>query len=436
MTFTNPFFNPAGRSERQVNNQSQSISSEQMEQSPFALGNVAGQAGQTPLAGQGGQPQFRTPLPPHLRMGQTPAPDPQGAMVFNMAAQMNSMQQQLGQLLEMMGEGGGGAQQRQQPPPQSLFGQQPAHPGMTSGERYERMTTIRTSDLYKFSGTPNEGNAILKEVDVWEFQITSQFETHHISRDRDKMMYMASAMQGTAAEWYMTLCRSRVITVDTTWQEFIILLKGRFVPVDPLDHARAQYRNLVTAGTVTENGLISFIGKFQELTTRLNDMSQENRMFDFLAALKQGRLARYMFETRERYSTVEEMITAAATYRARQQANEFVTGRALNLQYSGPYVKTVASSSGGDPMEINAMQHQGNNQGKKNWQKGQKGQEKKQYRPSPGVSEAEHARRVENSLCFTCGSAGHRAWQCPKNPGKKQQGKGHGPPMEGGSKDC
>ena len=87
-------------------------------------------------------------------------------------------------------------------------------------------------------------------------------------------------------------------------------------------------------------------------------------------------------------------------------------------------------------MDLSVMQKTGSS-GSGDKGKGQKGRQGKgDDRPRkpfryPGVSEEEHAHRAENSLCFCCGSADHKSWDCPK----KKQGKGRGPPKEGGSGD-
>ena len=395
---------------------------ETMAEATFAVQSAM--AGGMRTAGMTPGPEMQAPQPPNLQ-----------DLLVAMMNRLDTTEMTLRNLLRQ-------GQQEQQaypgftgfqpaPTPATLHGmssqpvyqppQQPMGPGGQAGLRAEHTRSQEPrhiKDVVRFNVERGANIVIVDEIDNWHFAIESQFRLHRVVNDKDKLDYMPEALQGVARSWLVTQYKTGAMDENTTWEEFLEMLKEHFVPVSPDDVKRAQYKVLTTPNVIQEKEIPEFSQKFLQATALVGDISQEQMMFDYLQALKRGKLKMHLQESKTKYGTVQEMIKAACAFN-----NLSNTAYLLGGMTSGK----MHVQGGAQPMDIDlkVMQAQ---QGQKTGQN-QQGQ-KTPFNPFKkfGITLEEGTRRRNNGLCFSCGKSGHMISECPQ----KQQGKGSGPPQGGG----
>ena len=201
----------------------------------------------------------------------------------------------------------------------------------------------------------------------------------------------------------MTQTKTGTIHDETTWEEFLSLLKGAFIPVNPDEVNRAKYRVLTTPGLIMEKEVVEFSLKFTQAAQMVGDLSQKMMIFDFLQALKKGKMKSHLHEHREHFATVQDVIKAACTF-GNLRSTAYVLGEAVGVE--------TPSGSQPDMMELGAMQFA---QGRSVQQSGKK---KGEYRGKGVLSPEEFTRRRENGLCFKCGSDDHLKPEFPHIKGQ------------------
>jgi hypothetical protein len=286
------------------------------------------------------------------------------------------------------------------PPPQAR------ETGTQAVDQRSKPETIR--DVVKFTVKPGENLVIVQELENWQWAIEAQFRRHNITADRIKLDYMPEALQGIARGWLRTQHRTGAIHEGTTWEEFLSLLKEAFIPISPDEVNRAKYRVLTTPGLIMEKEVVEFSLKFTQAAQMVGDLSQKMMIFDFLQALKKGKMKSHLHEHREHFATVQDVIKAACTF-GNLRSTAYVLGEAVGRTYQGV---EIPSGPQPDMMELGAMQFA---QGRSVQQSGKK---KGEYRGKGVLSPEEFTRRRENGLCFKCGSADHLKPECPHTKGQ------------------
>jgi hypothetical protein len=300
--------------------------------------------------------------------------------------------------------------QPQQPPPPPPRAEHP--PGRRGDDddyqgEFRSQTRHHIREVEKFEVIPGYNMIIIDQLERWRFSIEAQFRRARITRDKDKMDYMPEALRGVAKDWLMTHVRTGQINLDTTtWEEFLSMLEEHFIPISPDEVDRARYKVLTIPDKIREREVVEFSQRFAEAATKVGDLSQAQQMFDYLQALKKGKLKMHLHGMRGQFKTVHEVIKAACAYNNLRNTAYVLGGGGSLLGDEGG---GSSGHSGPQPMEVNAMRGR--------QEEGDKGQRRGGgTTPSSSkwsITAEEWKRRKEKRLCFSCGADDHLGKDCP-----------------------
>ncbi|KAK4394206.1 hypothetical protein Sango_1891400 [Sesamum angolense] len=195
--------------------------------------------------------------------------------------------------------------------------------------------------------------------------------------DAEKVSMTSMYLTGDAKLWWRS-CLSGDASANRerieTWEVLKKELKDQFLPCNTSRIARESLRNLKRTGTVRE-----FVKEFSSLMLDVRDMSEEDKLFNFMAGLKPWA------QTELRRQGVKDLPTAIA-----------------------------AADRLGDYKVPNEPEQRNDDSGDGKAKFGKKF--KKKEKAEEVVTETSEPRTVERPRagCFICGSFEHRAWDCPK----------------------
>jgi hypothetical protein len=77
--------------------------------------------------------------------------------------------------------------------------------------------------------------------------------------DREKVLFAAHQLYGTAANWWETYCNAHVNVDTITWNEIKARFRTHYVPRGTLKHKKKEFTDLKQGGTTVNEYLNSFI---------------------------------------------------------------------------------------------------------------------------------------------------------------------------------
>jgi hypothetical protein len=131
-----------------------------------------------------------------------------------------------------------------------------------------------------FNGLPHES------IDNWLYEVESYFVALNVgdseTESASKVAFVKAQMRGTAKAWLKFLDDTQAEESQINiWPEFKILLNRRFQPVAAHLLARAQLRQLVQIGSVSD-----YIQRFLSIINQIPNMHDDERLDRFLNGLK------------------------------------------------------------------------------------------------------------------------------------------------------
>jgi hypothetical protein len=95
--------------------------------------------------------------------------------------------------------------------------------------------------------------------------------------DREKVLFAAHQLYGTAANWWETYCNTHMNVDTITWNEFKAHFRTHYVPRGTMKLKRKKFANLKQGGMTVNEYLNSFI---QLLRYALDDISTNEKKHD------------------------------------------------------------------------------------------------------------------------------------------------------------
>ena len=225
--------------------------------------------------------------------------------------------------------------------------------GVLGGRETNGMGSRQKVEIPEFNGSMKEN------VVDWIFICEQCFRIAGTTNDYVKVATAGSRCRGVALSWYRGLAMR---LPDMDWETLKTWLVRRFEPINKSQKLRCQLDALVQGKSIEE-----YVDKFSEISNRLTDMSEEDRLHFFVRGLNQKTRSEVGYKNPE---NVEQAINFACEYER--------------------HFARAESVPRGDPMEVNRI---GGAPFRKNTQ-----QPKSQAK-----------RRIH---CFVCGKAGHMAREC------------------------
>jgi hypothetical protein len=245
-------------------------------------------------------------------------------------------------------------------------------------------------------------------------------------------------LRGTALDWWDNLSDPQRQGFD--WNAFELAVRARFQPVNSGDTARAQLDALRQG---PKQSVHDYIAAFRRPLPALPEMHEKDRVHCFLAGLLpelRGQLkiagVTTLADAIEKASRIGSHLQMAAAGSAAPHRD----GNAMDVNALGLYAATVTEGhdyptddeDAAAPVSraefkqlLAAMQHQRDGSGSGGSNRGGKRPPfgRGDRRPPPrvhGLSEQEVRKRLDERLCFVCGEAGHRKYDCPENKEKSK----------------
>jgi hypothetical protein len=251
--------------------------------------------------------------------------------------------------------------------------------------------------------------------------------------EASRLTWIGAYLQGAALDWWKTLAAK-----PTTVQEFATQLRARFQPVNSAETARAKLLALVQS----KGGVQPYVDAFRRLLVRVPDMSEADRLFQFLRGLHPQIATQIKVSGKK---TLEEAIDVAVRvgslmeqgasvqmHRAAASSStapmELDNIEGLEGETDGSEGARTSNTDGEAPVTraelrelLNAMQQQRKGSpGRGGAGAGRGGRSGPNSHRMRGLPQIPHLPPVqvqeymEAGKCFGCGSKDHQSRKCPK----------------------
>ena len=285
-----------------------------------------------------------------------------------------------------------------------------------------------------FAGTASQ-------LDSWLREMKQQFDWYQYTADAEQAAMAAAQLRGVALDWWSALTAVEQSALRLTFTAFETALRGRFQPVNSAQTARLALDSLRQG---VRQSAADYISSFRRLLVSVPDMCEADKVHRFVQGLR-GPIQQHLIV--QGVDTLDKAIAMAARVGS------------LGLFAAASGAAAAAASAGGDAMDLNAlasdgagieglerendgsdapsdapvtraelhkmqklllaaMQHQRGGPSKRApFGRGDRGPLR-----VPGLSAQQVRERLDGGLCFVCGEAGHRKFDCPQNKSKNQSG--------------
>lgn len=241
---------------------------------------------------------------------------------------------------------------------------------------------VREPEVFK-----GERNAL--EVESWINSMELYFQLIRVNHGQDQLLYALSLLRGDAQLWYSQKKIYEAEELPQNWDDFKVLLRKEFVPINSVIQARDKLASLVQGGSVT-----NYINEFRRLKLQIPDLSQGDALDRFIRGL--AKVIRVAVRSRFPTTLSEAESLALAIEAASRDEEGFVA----------PPQQVVQPKVNYDPMDLDSLRdmvnaladqvRQGNN-----------------YRRNGGGYRSSNGNSTGGSRCFACGGIGHMKRECP-----------------------
>jgi hypothetical protein len=233
------------------------------------------------------------------------------------------------------------------------------------------------------------------ELDTWVFQVEEYFAAVPGLGEEDKVRFGGVNLRGQAAAWWRDV--GKTDARPKKWDDFVEELKRMFMPVARMQVARQKLAN---ARQRDKENVTNYISYLRRLYLSIPKISEDEKVDRFIRGLN-SQLQDKVGDRLDEWGDDEQItFEKAAAVAAKMEAR--MMGRRMGNWRSSK----GGESSGATPMELGAMQSQGN----------------KGYKGPPGQKD-----RPKGKGCWHCGEEGHIARHCPKKQQKGGNPKGNSP---------
>jgi hypothetical protein len=184
-------------------------------------------------------------------------------------------------------------------------------------------------------------------VDEWIRELERQFAYYdrELNSDADRIRFATAFMQDLASQWWADLVKNNQQAQPRTWDQFVAALHARFRPLESALVARQTLERL-------EQGKLSvdqYAHRFQAVLTSIDDMSEADKVYRFIANLRNGLKQKVL---QEGHKTLREAIQAAGSHEAAWRFSR--PANSQPFQRFAPHSR--GDASGSSPMDINNVE--------------------------------------------------------------------------------
>lgn len=266
-------------------------------------------------------------------------------------------------------------------------------------------TKIAKPDLYY--GDRKKLQTFISQLELYFF-----FNPHEFPNEERKVMFAATYLRSTAAQWFDPYLRDRLErspgqqraeTIETfgSFNVFLTRIKRNFGDLDEKKKATRVVMSIQQKTSVT-----NYTTEFQQAAALLEGWSERALMEHYYRGLKEE--VKNGLLVSEEPSDLNSLILMATRI-----DNRLFERRTEQRQYN-PFRQTPRHpGNGGDAMELDNINRKERN--------AQRTAGKRSRGPNPNWTE-EQKKRYEQKLCIHCGKDDHMGWKCPnkKQDNRKQ----------------
>jgi len=286
---------------------------------------------------------------------------------------------------------------------------------------------------------PSAYSGSASALDNWLREVKQQFDWYKWTDPDAQVSFAAVQLRGPALDWWTSLSGVQQHPLRASFAAFEAALRGRFQPVNSAQTARLALDALRQGA---RQSAADYISAFRRLLVSVPNMSEEDRVHRFVQGLR-GPIQQHLIV--QGVDTLDKAIAMAARVGSLGQF------AAASSAAAGP------AAAGGDAMDLNALDgagvegleretdgseapsdapvtraelhrmqkqllaamqhHRGGPSKRAPFGRGDRGPLR-----VPGLSAQQVRERLDGGLCFVCGEAGHRKFDCPQNKSKNQSG--------------
>jgi hypothetical protein len=268
-------------------------------------------------------------------------------------------------------------------------------------------------------------------LDGWLREMRQQFDWYQISADTEQVSMAAAQLRSTALDWWCAqLSTAEQASLKTSFVQFEMALRSRFQPVNSAQTARLALDSLRQG---SKQSVHDYTSAFRRLLVSVPDMSEADKVHRFVQGLRGAAQTQLIVHGAD---TLDKAIAMAARVGSLAQ-----------------YAASSAAVAGSTPMELAAMLRPGDSGDadasdddanapvtRGEWKQLLAAMQQRHSSPSQGAKRAPFGRgsrgaprvsgltaaqvreRLDSGLCFVCGEAGHRKYDCPQNKSKEKSG--------------
>jgi hypothetical protein len=278
-----------------------------------------------------------------------------------------------------------------------------------------------------FSGTAST-------LDGWLREMRQQFDWYKYIADAEQVAMAAAQLRGNALDWWAAQLKpAEQAALRLSFAAFEQALRARFQPINSAKMARHA---LDTLRQGAKQPVHDYTSSFRRLLTPLPDMSEADRVHCYTRGLRPALQLRLVENDPATLDAAISLATRlgslsqfAASSAPAGQSYGHGDGNAMDLSN----IEGLEQTDGGDddaaaPVTrgelqkmqrqlLNAMQQHrsGNGAGNRDGKRAPFGRGSRGPPRVPGLSPQQVRERMDAGLCFLCGEAGHRKYDCPEN---------------------
>ena len=163
-------------------------------------------------------------------------------------------------------------------------------------------------------------------VESWISAMDRYFLLVQITHGQQQLLYATSLLRGDAQLWYSHLDTYGAEQLPQDWDEFKVLLRREFIPINAVIQARDRLAVLVQRSSVSE-----YINEFRRLKLRIPDLSNGDALDRFVRGL--AKVIRVAVRSRFPANLLEaESLALAIEAAAQEEGNYTIPSQAVRSQ--------------------------------------------------------------------------------------------------------